>query len=650
MITCRDCGPALTKKVISRLTPRQKTLLPVKPLSIQPWLGRVCGMLFFGGIFVYALLGIDSTLRYDWQIRGFSTLPGFLAGFLIYPGGPVEYCARLLCQGYANGYLGALLITAQCAGLAALTHLYIRLLVGRAISFVGYIPALLAICLMSAYDHHLSVVLSVIVGLLLACLFLLAMRRIHNGWLLLAVFVMMLCVGYYLADVAIVVFAPAAALPQLWRHRRWPVVSGVGYLVLAAALPLASQLWLFPSLEFGCKSWFLPEPPEVRVMTWRLLGFLPVLSLAALIYRQLRPDKSATQPGRHLILNNFIPITGAIVVMSCLGVACYLSHMDNAGAKRNLMQDHYACNEQWAELIEFSRTVPTEAYSSQLCWDVDLALCMTGRLGDEMFAFPQERHVNPDDSMVRTPANEYKLAQTCLRVGRANDAEIIAQESITTFMQYPRAMASLAKIYLVKDNAPAARRYLNALSHDLVFGAWATNWLAQLDGDSTLAGNAEIQRLRRQSLPRRDMFPGQGASQTYVAFDSLGTVEGSLQKDPANQMAFEYGMAEIMLSKNLADLIKLAPRIKNMTGPAYVTPDGRRRTPVHFQEALAIYCDKAGPVKIDGFEIEPATLSHMAEFKSIMSTHPDRQQAMALTWKFRKTYFFYNCFGPGDYR
>jgi hypothetical protein len=176
---------------------------------------------------VYALLGIDSKLLYDWQIPGFSTMPGFLAGFLTYPGGPIEYCARLLSQGYANVYLGALLITAQCAGLAVLTHTYIRLLIGRGIWFIGYIPAMLALCLINMYDHRLSLVLSILVGLLLACLFLLAVRRIRNGWLLLAVFVSMLLIGYYLADVAIVVFAPAAAIPQLWR--RQPLVDHLGH-------------------------------------------------------------------------------------------------------------------------------------------------------------------------------------------------------------------------------------------------------------------------------------------------------------------------------------------------------------------------------------------------------------------------------------
>jgi hypothetical protein len=411
-------------------------------------------------------------------------------------------------------------------------------------------------------------------------------------------------------------------------------------------------------LEFGYKQWFLPELARIRVVHWRLLGFLPVLTLAALIYHYLWPNKPAKdQTGRSLILHNILTITGAIAVLLCLGTACYLSYLGNTTGRRKLVENYYVCHEQWSDLIDFARKVPTENYPIELCWDVNFALYMTGRLGDEMFMFPQQGKVLRDDldSPFKSPVNDYKLVQVYLSMGRANDAEVVAQESITRFKQNPRAMGSLARIYLVKNNAPAARRYLNTLSYDLILGAWARDLLAQLDRDSTLAGNADIQRLRRQALPRYDMFPGQSDAEMSVSFDNLeragGLLGGLLEKCPTNQIAFEYEMAQLMLSNDLTGLRKLAPQIKNMTGPAYVTPDGRRRTPVYFQEALAISCDKAGPLKIEGFEIESNTLRRMAEFKTIMSMYPDRQKALsAVAWKFRNTYFYYNCSGPGGIR
>jgi hypothetical protein len=96
----------------------------------------------------------------------------------------------------------------------------------------------------------------------------------------------------------------------------------------------------------------------------------------------------------------------------------------------------------------------------------------------------------------------------------------------------------------------------------------------------------------------------------------------------------------------------LMPRIKNMTGPAYVGPDGKRRTPRHYQEAMALRADMTGKtVNIEGCEIQPETLEHLAAFNRIVRQSPSKELAMQVAWRdFRDTYFFYFTFGPGDYR
>jgi hypothetical protein len=125
-----------------------------------------------------------------------------------------------------------------------------------------------------------------------------------------------------------------------------------------------------------------------------------------------------------------------------------------------------------------------------------------------------------------------------------------------------------------------------------------------------------------------------------------------LRQDPSNRMAFEFLLGAYLVARDVSAVSALMPRIKDMTGPAYVLSDGRRRTPRHYQEAMALYADMTGkPVNIEGFEIQPETLQRMAAFRRIVIQFPSRERAMQAVWnEYRDTYFFYYVFGPGDYR
>ena len=621
----------------------------------------------------FAWIGIDSRLIYHWQFFSFSTMPGFAAEFFAYPGGPAEYAARLLAQGCANRWLGALLIAGQCAAFAAASHLYFRLVAGRAIGFLRYIPAAMALCLINMYDQRLTVVPSLLVGLLLACSFLWALRRVQSQWLLLAVFVVELVLGYYLAAIAIVLFAPAAAIAQLWRRPARPV--GLLYLILAAALPMAAQYCQFPYLdqfpyvEFGYKFWLLPMSTGPLPMNWLVFLFFPLASVLLLGQERLRragrllrrkilsrrtavadkgdtPAPPAFAKRRHVMAG-----IGAILPLAGLSALAAFSHHATADIRRQLKMDYYAYHEQWENVIDFSRELSADDYQDVTCYDVDLALHMTGRMGDEMFAFPQRR------GLVLTNTGEedlrflYRLSDMSLRLGWVNDAEHFAQEALTIWGPNPRVLRLLVRANLVKC-VPAARRYLHALAYDLVEGGWAREWLAQLDRDSTLSGNAEIRRWRRQALRLDDRGRSEGAVDEASCTNSQQAIEAALMQDKGNRMAFEFLMGECLLASDLKAARKLMPRIKDMSGPAYMTRDGRRRTPRHYQEAMAVYADKYGQrVQIEGFEIEAATLERMEEFKRIVAACATRKEAYAATReKFRDTYFFYNLFGPGDHR
>jgi hypothetical protein len=209
----------------------------------------------------------------------------------------------------------------------------------------------------------------------------------------------------------------------------------------------------------------------------------------------------------------------------------------------------------------------------------------------------------------------------------------------------------MAAVNLVKGQTGVARKFLTALSFEVGSGAWARQRLRDLDRDPQLNGDADVQLLRRRMLRQDDVLP---------VWQHIGKPDGDmerllldqLEQDPSNRMAFEFLIGSYLVARNVPAFAAAMPRIKDITGPAYLGPGGRRRTPRHFQEAMAMYAAITGqPVNIDGVEIQPETMARMAVFKRIMDQSPTKEAAREAAWSsFRDSYFFYFVFGPGDYR
>jgi hypothetical protein len=181
--------------------------------------------------------------------------------------------------------------------------------------------------------------------------------------------------------------------------------------------------------------------------------------------------------------------------------------------------------------------------------------------------------------------------------------------------------------------------------------AWARQRLRGLDRDPQLNGDANVQLLRRRMLRTDDVLPvWQRAGKPAGDMERL--LLDQLDQDPSNRMAFEFLIGSYLVARDVPAIVAAMPRIKDISGPAYIGPDGRRRTPRHFQEAMAMYAGSTGqPVNIEGLDIQPETMARMAVFKRIMDQSPTREAAREAAWSnFRDSYFFYFVFGPGDYR
>jgi hypothetical protein len=359
--------------------------------------------------------------------------------------------------------------------------------------------------------------------------------------------------------------------------------------------------------------------------------------------------KAADRPQRpgERQLAALLSITFLLLAVGGLAAGSY--HL-NGKNRRMLYMDYYCVHEQWADLIEQSAQLPAEDYAPAINYEVNLALHMTNRLGDEMFNFPQKGAVVLDMKNIVSPPYMRAMADMCLRLGRANDAEHFAFEALAMVPNDVRLLRLQARIQMVKAQTEAARKILTVLSYDLVEGPWARGCLRRLDQDPQLAGDEEIQLLRRRMLRTDDMPVVSRGSQIVPNVEQA--LKSQLEQDPANRMAFEFLMAYYLCYSDLDHARQVLGGIKNMSGQGYLRPDGKRRTPQCYQEAMAILADKTETsVNVEGFEIEPQTIQRMKHFQQVIGQSPSRDAAFEALWKtYRGSYFFYVFFGPGDYR
>jgi hypothetical protein len=213
-------------------------------------------------------------------------------------------------------------------------------------------------------------------------------------------------------------------------------------------------------------------------------------------------------------------------------------------------------------------------------------------------------------------------------LGRVNDAEFIAHETWEMVGAHPRVMKKLAFINIAKGQPEAAHAFLHALARDPVSAGWARAVLAALADDPTLAGDREVERLRRS----RDVPD----ARDYLTEEQ--TLLDLLQADGRNRMAFDYLMAHYLLTRQLGKFIEELPRLRDF---------GDARLPRHYEEALELYRRLTlHAAEIPGYEVSPEARDRLEEFFGVLKAHGgDRESArLALVAQHRDSYPFYYVF------
>lgn len=294
--------------------------------------------------------------------------------------------------------------------------------------------------------------------------------------------------------------------------------------------------------------------------------------------------------------------------------------------KNRLRIYYYGYHRKWPELLRQARGIPVEEYNLSLIHYINRALLHTGKLGSEMFSYPQ----TSQGHIIRSQGDT-RFVHIGLRfeLGLLNDAEQLAHETLELFGSHPMTLKQLALINIAKGQTDAAFIFLNVLSKDLIFGRWARDCLKRLETDPLLSEDDRIRRIRTfvattEPLERAHVFNWQ--------------LQKLLQHNGKNKMAYDYLMADHLLNEWLDGFVMHFQYLDNF---------GYADIPRHYQEAILLYTAVTGKyVNLGNRKIAHEIQQRFDNFRYLADANKNKPMTKlkVLLKDYSDTYYYYYLF------
>jgi hypothetical protein len=578
------------------------------------------------GVFLFDWLFLDPRARYCASAPVFFFRGDFFQEHLRSPGGPLAYLAALLAQLDYQPVLGALVLAGLVGKLWLATWLWQRH-AGWGSGWVAWVPAGLLVVLAAQYDPPLL--------------------EVGGGVLLV---VLGLCVGQFWGNrsaagrlvvflvFAIALFLVAGPFPGLLFIVTAVVHEAVVRRSLLGAVGCAAALlpwWLavfvgetndLPAIVRG---WGDAKGVAVIVL---LYAFFPVAVIGRFLGAKVPWFRGAD--GQRRPVESVAGGWWTWAVRVGLGVAVAAAFVGTFDGEHRAWRRIQSAAEwqDWMAVLAAGSSLRMLPTPTRL--QVNRALFHSGRLVDDLFAFPQRREADLLASLADGPDVCLPLCDTLLELGQVNLAEHYVQEAEETRGEHPAMLWRLAKINLVKERPRAARVFLNRLRAVPFHRAEAERWLASLDQDPSGDSLDDLRRLHAVRVR---------ADTVERVFPTEPLLEQLLKTNPQNRMAAEYLEAYFLLTGQVEQAVE---------NRRLVERGERRELPRTVVEAMLIFNRRPGnqPVALPGLPGDQAVARRFDRFLEVLRQAADKPTAeRTQAADFGDTYWYYDVFGrnPG---
>ena len=618
--------------------------------SARNWHDRVFGGVVFAGLFAYLWKGLEPhLLYYGFGVFGeypqFSWDAMFLEARFAAPGGPLKVLTGFLAQWYYQSWLGAVIIVAVLWVLFLGTRRLLRQVGAEGGRDWAFLPPLLGLFVYNCYDHPLQALLAVSASVWLAVLHLSV--PVKNAAIRIATFAFLYGLCYYLTGGAALVFGLTVCLAEGLSRRRIVCAGSCAALAVAATLVMGPWVFFLSPREAFCVG--TPLDPGLaggldrtsRWVLWGLYAFVPAATLGTMLWGRWAhrasvprsPGRVSATPTRMDRLRRHLPWLWVVVRRAAIVGLCIACMMGRrTGMKYDLAMHYCSRQRDWAGVIRLADQMRERYTFPPACiFDVDRALAHLGRMGDDLFAYPQNTKVLAFLSLGDLGHQFWfsKLLDLHFDLGDLNAAEQDAYELLEVQGPSPYVLEALARVHIAKGEYEAARVPLKALRTSPAFRAVASRWLEELADPARLAADPNVASWRRWR--RQNDHEVREAYYDQVLLDMLSD-------HPDNRLAFEYLTGYYLLTHQRAKLVENLRRLREL---------GYDRLPRHYAEALLIYLSQTRkPIDMQGWTIDPGATDRLEQITTVWKgMRGDRQAAMAvLAPRFGDTYTYYSIF------
>lgn len=638
--------------------------------------GRAVSVVFFGAFYLFLWLCIKPHLIYHYfeisrKAPFFKTGWLFLQDSLGCPGGLSQYIAAFFTQLCCFPWLGALFITLsswliyQLTASLATTRLPARQVAADSPRrVICYVPALLVLMVCSRYECPLRTAVAVLVVGFFSVLYKKVSLRLGPARVIL--FLIVCGAMYWLAGSAALVFVALAALCELFDRRKF--LFSMFYLLLGPAVCWILGAYVF-QLEareiYLYSSPFIPirQNPDKSGAGWStpiLSGFeeslfvaLPVIVLLANSGRWLtetglfsrKSVKGLRIPIHYIgttekiLYRDRLRPAAQIAILALVAVPSIWLSFDR-DSKKTVQLNYFNCRKMWPKVLTVAQEIPMKRYFPFCPHDVNRALYNTGRLGDQMFVYPQNYFTEDLVFSSIQGGNVVFMdrAEMCLELGLVNVAEKIAYEFLGGADDSPFILKQLALINIVKGRieTPINRGvFLPDLSgsRNLIYAKEAKELLKLLESDPQLNRDKQIRHIR--SVMMTSDYP-------FGTYNEGDWLEELLRRNRYNRMAFEYLIPinrDYLLTRQLDKFIENLTRLDDF---------GYKSVPQHYQEAVVLYTGAMRKnVDLGGRKMSTETVRQYNELNKIgeQLSHNADVAWRGLAPRLGRTYYFYFTFG-----
>jgi hypothetical protein len=536
-------------------------------------------LLFFASYFLFILLYTDPRIIVAFNgvnhySYGIEFTKEYAVSIVTLPGGGAKLVASLVVLACTVPWLGALLLTLIAWALCAAADAFAKQSAGKPLHALRYVPAILLLLIVGRYSMNLlAPVLAAFGTTLFGAQYLRA--GVSSGVRRAVVFCMLTVLSYYLFSFSAVLFMALAIIGDALARRKALWIPFCAALVMGSLLATCKAYWFPFDRIFDYGAIFSVKRPLLYIYC-----FAPVA--AALVFGEgaiFSKRKADTAGSRRVILRVAVP---ELVMLIVFGAVAFWTARDWTTKTARELGRVVCFNRarNWDEILKERDSFifddfPRYASRTALLATTALyrALYHTGRLGYDLFSFPQAASSEPLmlATISRTiffPAWTVAL-DMAVDLGAANLAEKIAGEAMENMGPLPPLMYKRAVVQTAKGNTDFALVYLNKLKHMPGYRR-AAGRLIRAIGDSSVARDSAVAKLRA-SLDTTDYVLDSAHEESMLL--------NLLQANPRNKMAFEYLMTYYLLTRQPGKVARNLGRLPDL---------GYTEVPLLYEEAMEI--------------------------------------------------------------